>query len=235
MNQTEDPPAPPINFMRPFALGATAYTFGINLLQLITRGEFQSPDHWGDVYAAVLLAYSGAPEIKRLMSEDPAADPDHWEERVRKGGPIITLWFLLLAAAGFWRMHDHTVPMPPELKSITLKVLAIFFGTYAFRQYRRRVQVHRAARRADAEGTGTPGDAGFTAPPETEDRQRICAFLKENGPATPKAIAEALGLSRRTVGRLLDALKEEGRLTRQARGPYDRAAVYGPAATSNKN
>ncbi len=226
--EPEDPSIQPANFMRPFAFGATAYLFGLNVLQLVTRGGFQSPDQWGDVYAAILLAYSGAPEIKRILTDEPGHAPsDHWEEKIRKGGPLITMWFVLLAAAGLWRMYDPSVPMPQELKSIALKVLGIFFGTYAFRQFRRRVQAKRDLRRAGPDESWSPGEEpGVNAPMESQEKARIVAFLKEKGPAMPKTMAEALKLPRRTVGRLLDALKDEGRVVRQGRNAFDRAAVY---------
>src|SRR5438094_20740 len=102
-------------YMRPFALGMTAYLITYHIFYFITRGEFRSPDVVSDVYFFVLATYAGAPELKRWNARQ-ADDPEGWHERLRKGGPLITLWFLLWAGAVVWRLKDPTLPMPPELK-----------------------------------------------------------------------------------------------------------------------
>ncbi len=62
-------PAPPIGisvlasstpsqFMRPFAIGATAYLWATNFLFMLTRGTFSSSDRWMDVYLVILGIYT---------------------------------------------------------------------------------------------------------------------------------------------------------------------------------
>lgn len=195
--------------MRPFALGMTAYLVGYHILYFVTRGAFQSPDTVSDVYFFVLATYAGAPEIRRWARQDPT-DPEGLNEQIRKGGPLITLWFLLWAGVVLWRIYDPSMPMPPELKSITLQVMGLFFGTYALRQARRR-------------STGASRTENPSQPPA---ENAVFRYLQASGPCSPKAIRETLGLPRRTVTRELSRLLSEGRITRKANSPQDPEAVY---------
>ncbi len=196
-------------FMRPFAFGMTAYLLAYNLLFILTRGNFKAQDPLAEMYLFVLGAYAGAPEIKRLTIAPADPDPEGWPERLRKGGPFITSWFLLWAVAVTWRIADPTIPMPPELPRITMQVIALFLGTYALRQYRKRV------------GGKARGNASG------DERENVLAYLRQNGPSTPKTIREALTLPRRSVTRLLAELLEEGELVRSGSSPSDPAATYG--------
>jgi hypothetical protein len=200
-------------FMRPFALAATAFLIALDSLYLITRGQLSSPDRWSDVYMVILAVYAGAPEVKRWMSGQEPEDPEAWPEKIRKGGPLVTLWILLLFGAGLWRISDPTRPMPPELKETTLKVIGIFFGAYALRQYRMRTGRRTSASVSDSE------------PAEDPETQKILASLRVHGPQTPKTLSENLAIPRRTVARLLKGLTEEKRLEREG-GPFDPSATY---------
>lgn len=210
------------NFMRPLALGWTAYLFGFQALFLITRGGFHSPDSWAEVYTLILGTYAGAPEVKRWVSKVEQGDePDDWLERLRKGGPLIIAWNGLLAAAGALRMFDPSWPMPPELKSITMQVTALFFGTYALRQVRRRKV------RESGGGNIPEGDkADDSDARQAEQKQAILEYLRKNGPSKPSDLAQALLMNRRTLGRLIALLVAEKAIERQSQSPTDPAARY---------
>jgi hypothetical protein len=212
----QDTVSPPVRdgslYMRPFAFGMTAYLLTYHILYLLTRGSFQSPDVVSDVYFFVLATYAGAPELKRWSARQ-ADDPEGWHERIRKGGPLITLWFLLWAGVVLWRIHDSTVPMPPELKTITMQVMGLFFGTYALRQVRKR----------SVRSVGATLEIDPNAPSVAD---QICDYIKTHGAATPKAIREAVSLPRRTVTRLLAVLVDQGRLARDGESPQDPSATY---------
>ncbi len=202
-------------YMRPFAIGMTAYLVTYCLLYMMTRGSFRSPDAVSDVYFFVLATYAGGPEIKRWTSGEHE-DPEGLPERVRKGGPLVTLWFLLWAGAVLWRLHDPEVPMPPELKTILLQVMGLFFGTYALRQIRKR-SVRQGLVRSDmAAGEG----------PQVDTDSQVVEFLTENGPSTPKTIREGLGLARSTLTRALTDLLQQRRVARDANSPRDPNPVY---------
>lgn len=207
-------------FMRPFALGMTAYLLTYHFLYLVTRGAFQSPDVVSDVYFFVLATYAGAPELKRWSARQ-AEDPEGWNEGIRKGGPLITLWFLLWAGAVLWRIKDPTIPMPPELKTITMQVMGLFFGTYALRQVRKRSV--RSSRGALMTPGAEPAEAmeGESGPTE-----RVFEYLRRHGAAAPKAIRDALDLPRRTVTRALADLVSQGRAARDGDSPQDPSATY---------
>ena len=49
--------------------------------------------------------------------------------------------------------------------------------------------------------------------------------LRHQGPQTPKALSDALGIPRRSVARLLKDLVQAGAIERQG-GPFDPSAVY---------
>lgn len=203
--------------MRPFALGCTAFLLGHNTIYLLTNGAYASPDSWSDIYMVFLAAYAGAPELKRWMRDTEPENPDAWPEKIRKGGPIITLWVLLLFAAGLWRIADPTHVMPPELKETTIKVIGVFFGAYALRQYRRTASAKAVVGRRAAAGTAE-NVAG-------SDEEKILAYL-EKQPQTPKAISETLEIPRRTVARLLSHLQNTGRVRRDGDSPNDPSASY---------
>jgi hypothetical protein len=205
-------------FMRPFAIGMTAYLVAYNILFMVTRGQLQSQDAVSDVYFFVLATYAGAPEVKRWTVRQ-AEDPEGWAERIRKGGPLITLWFLLWAGAVLWRIYDPTVPMPAELKAITLQVMGLFFGTYALRQVRK-----RSVRGVRME---TAGDLS-TERPLRETAQRVYDFLLEKKSASPREIREALELPRTTVTRALAELLASQKVTRDSQNPQDPAPQYSP-------
>jgi hypothetical protein len=196
--------------MRPFALGATAYLWILNLLEVITRGRLHSPDQWSDVYMLILGTYAGAGEIKRWNTGE-VTDPETWPEQVRKGGPIVTAWILLLFGVGAWRLFDPSRLMPTELKEITMKVIGVFFGVYALRQ------VRKSRARSAVDSSDPVAD--------NADTQRILEHLRANGPKTPAAISDALNIPRRSLSRLLKALVESGRLTRDG-GAFDPNATY---------
>lgn len=198
-------------FMRPFALGATTYLLTINLLYLVTNGRFQSADRFSDLYFLVLGAYAGAPEIRRWRTGQDPSNPSAWEERIRKGGPIITLWVLLYALAVTWRFVDPARLMPPELKPITMEVIGLFLGTYALRQLRQKASAAKGAAKEAAD------------PPL---RAQILSQVTAQGPSTPNALSAALGIPRRTLGRLLKEMVQDGSLVRQARYANDPSALY---------
>ncbi len=204
--------------MRPFALGGTAFLITLNALYLWTRGAFYSPDSWSDIYMVFLVAYAGAPEIKRWMKDTEPEDAGGWPEKIRKGGPIITVWVLLLLAAGVWRIADPTRPMPPELKETTIKVISVFFGAYALRQFRRTPRARQAVT------GGSPSAAGLP-PSDASEEEQIVSYVRANGPQTPKALSEALAIPRRSMARLLTQLQTQGRLKRDG-GPFDPSATY---------
>lgn len=200
------------NFMRPFALAGTAYLITLNVLFMLTRGEYHSPDRWSDVYMLVLAAYAGGVEVAHLARGTDSED-DGWRDQIRKGGPLVTLWLVLLLAAGIWRIADATRPMPPELKETAMKVVGVFFGAYTLRQYRR-------AKNART-NTAAITDAALVDP----DAARLLDQLRHHGPQTPKSLSESLDIPRRSVARLLKDLVQADAITRQG-GPFDPSAVY---------
>ncbi len=199
-------------FMRPFVLGATAYLVALDVLFMMTQGEFHSPDRWSDIYMLLLAAYAGGAEISHLV-QGTESEEEGWKDQIRKGGPLVTLWLLLLFMAGLWRIADPTTPMPPELKETAMKVVGVFFGTYALRQYRR------------SKGGRVLSSIAPEALTLDPDAVRLVDYLRRQGPQTPKALADALEMPRRSVARLLKELIRAGSLQRQG-GPFDPSAVY---------
>ena len=129
------------HFMMPFAVGATALFGGSAFVELVSKGAVKSPDTGAEIYLAIMAAYAGAGELQKWKQQK--ADPetllpeDPWLERARKGGFFVGFWLLLYAAAYLLRIIDAAYPMPHELKSITLQVVALFFVTYSVRTLRR--------------------------------------------------------------------------------------------------
>ncbi len=128
-------------FMMPFAIGATALFGGSAILELLSKGAMKSPDTGAEIYLAIMAAYAGAGELtkwkQQKTGEEPLNPPDPWLERARKGGIFVGFWLLLYSVAYVLRIFDIGYPMPHELKSITLQILALFFVTYSVRTLRR--------------------------------------------------------------------------------------------------
>lgn len=197
-------------FMRPFAFAATAYLLMINLLHVITHGQFQLPDRWAEIYTVILGIYAGTPEVKKLVQRSNEPLDGEWDERLRKGGPIITAWLSLLMAAALLRHWDQTFPMPPELRSICMQVMAVFFGSYALRQYRK------------AAVSRQEGGGGASA----EEARQVSDFLAKAGPSTPKAISDGTQIPRRTLTRVISEMALDGRLVREGNSPKNPTATY---------
>lgn len=200
--------------MRPFVIGATAYLVTLNFLFVLTRGAYHSPDRWADLYLAILATYAGGTEVRRWINKSEPADPNSWGERLHKGGPLITLWLLLVFGIGLWRIADSTRPMPPELQDITLKVLGIFFGAYALRQYRRRGRSALDSRSAPGENADGP------------DQEVILSSLRDRGSQNTRALETSTGIPRRSLLRLLKTLTADGRVKRIGESPTDPRATY---------
>ena len=209
--------------MRPLALGWTTYLLACNALYLITQGAFASPDRWSELYVVVLGTYAGGAEVKHWVNGTDHPDPSCWMEKIRKGGPLVMLWNLLLAAAGALRLHDPSWPMPPELKTVTLQVTALFFGTYALRQVRRRAVARSRLKGSPGEAAREDAEDSFSA---AADPSSVAAYLKDHGPSSPATLVEALGISRRSLNRLLRQMTTEGTLRRQGRYATDPNATY---------
>jgi hypothetical protein len=200
------------HFMRPFALAGTAYLVTLNVLFMVTRGEYHSPDRWSDVYMLILAAYAGGAELAHLM-HGTESEEEGWRDQIRKGGPLVTLWLVMLLAAGIWRIADDTRPMPPELKETAMKVVGVFFGAYTLRQYRRA--------KKDRPNAVAMMEAPFADP----EAARLLDHLRRHGPQTPKVLSESLDIPRRSVARLLKDLTLAGAIIRRG-GPFDPSAVY---------
>ena len=95
-------------------------------------------------------------------------------------------------------------------------------GTYALRQVRRRSVLTSVS----------GGSVSAQSDVETQMAQ-VITFLRDKGAMTPAAIAEATGISRRTLARLLADAVSSRRLLRQARYATDPAARYALAEESS--
>ncbi len=201
------------SFMRPFVLVGTVFLTMQNILFMATHGAISSPDRWSDVYLLILVAYAGGAEITQLLKRKDS-DEIGWQEQIRKGGPLVTLWLGMLLAAGIWRMADPACSMPPELKETAIKVVGVFFGSYTLRQYRR-------ARQPRSEAATGAANILLDA-----DAARLMEELRRQNSQTPKALSDATGIPRRSVARLLKNLVQSGALVRHG-GPFDPSATYG--------
>jgi len=180
--------------MTPFVIGATTLLGGLAVLELISRGQIRSIDNSSDIYLALLGAYAGAGELKRWFSKEQVdCKEDPWLERARKGGMFVTFWLVLYAAALLWRVADSGVPMPHELKAITLRTIGVFFVTYSSRR------LHRA-RRSDS-GIQEPDNeavvlAALGRSPSGLSRRQITEQLPEIPPRTLARVLGKLSASR---------------------------------------
>src|SRR5258706_5813448 len=144
---------PSKEFMMPFILALTTLLWAEAALETITRGSMHAPTSLAELYLTMMAAYAGTGEVQKWLQKSPA-DPaeDPWLERAQKGGTLVALWLTLLIAVHLWQLHDHTVPMPIDLKAIATGLVVIFFAKVASRHVRH-------TRR----GVGGPGGIIFEA------------------------------------------------------------------------
>lgn len=213
-NPNTPPPLEPSDgqtLLQRLSLGATAYIWGSNFLHLVTKGGVSSPDRWENIYLVILAAYEGGQEVRSWAKGAEPGEPNPWQERIRKGGPLTTAWVLLLFLAGILRQVDASFPMPEELESITIKVIGLFLGTYVFRPYR---CARPLGRRSNEDDT----DALW--------REKISATLRDQGPKGSRALSDALDIPPRTLARLLKGMLAQRILARGGSSPNDPSATY---------
>lgn len=215
-------------FLLPYVVGATALLGGLAALELASRGQIRSADNSADIYFALIGAYATAGEIKRWMdhgagASGPGAEAspeDPWLARARKGGLFVGFWLFLYTAALLWRVADPSVPMPHELKSLTLRTISVFFVAYSSRRLRR----GRVARLGAA---GTEAATDSVQPPDTEERLISLLKIRPEGLSRREISDRFPDESGRTMTRVLARLLALGKLQRRghAKSPECRYAV----------
>src|SRR5258708_32000827 len=112
----------------PLATLLTTFLWLETWLEIISRGNYHSPDDLSKLYLAVMAAYAGAAEISKWLVNaptDPNQDPRF--ERIQRGGFFVWLWLAPLLFAYGWRITNHDIPIPEPLKKIEVGVVGIFF------------------------------------------------------------------------------------------------------------
>jgi len=177
----------------PITLGYTFVIFGFTLYEFWRGGLFQPRYPIGDVYLTLLTAYAAQREGVKWLGADEAT------LRIRRGELFVGLWFAVFIV--LWAIANLSVrfALPQELKTITLGVLGIFVATGVSSGLRRRT-----------------GASANRAPGDVDKRGVLLRLLQERGPISAEDAAQALGISKPTAWRLLEALEKEGQITQDA-------------------
>lgn len=185
--------------LMPIVTGLTAMLWGKTVLELTTLGTIHSPDLMADAYLAVMATYAGAGEWEKWSKKsawNPEDDP--WTERAQRGGVFLMLWSLPFFASYLWRLADHTVPYPAELKRIWTGLFTIFLAKNTSRSIRHsRKGLYIAETQTSA---------------LSDPMRQILDFLSgcPNSQATTGMVCEQFSdISRRHVTRLLTRLTQQ--------------------------
>lgn len=188
-------------------------------LDFAAKSEFDMPAGLMAVYFTLLLAYAADKEIRRWAGK---------ETPPRKGILFVYLWLTFYLVVFIIHSLKSDYPLPNDLTYVTLQVLGIFFGS----KISKSIFQSRAQKLVDAVlekvAPGTerpvnepvPATAKVEVPPtlphdgrENKQEELVLDMIRKNGQVKREDILPALGISRSSVGRLLEKMEEKGLIT----------------------
>jgi uncharacterized membrane protein len=177
------------------------------------------------VYTALVLAYAADKEIRRWTGK---------EAPQKKGVLFVYLWMIFYLVVFIIHSLKPEYTLPNDLTSVTLQVLGIFFGSKISKQiFQSRAQkLVDAVLEKVAPNTGTP--TAVTTPPLNDppalatnetpqpttsatepaeisrQEEMILDVIRKKGRAKREDFLTATGMSKSSLGRLLDKMEDKG-------------------------
>ncbi len=182
--------------LRPLVNLFTGIAFYFYLRQFLSVGFVLRYDP--DIaYVALLTAYAGHRELRRWV-----ADPEIISERARRGELFVVFWWAFYAVTLVAANHVVSYRVPDGLLSLCMQVTAIFFGTLTSQQFYKRKAV-------------SAGDGASI-------QERILQALSgQKELMSTGDLANALGLPKVSVWRVVKALQEQGKVEWSGRSDSD--------------
>ncbi len=226
-----------VNFKRPFNETSvlfpllTLYTLAYLALMgydFAAKEAFDIPSGLMAVYITLVLAYAADREIRRWIGK---------EIPLRKGTLFVYLWLVFYLVVFMIRSLKPEYTLPNDLTKVTLQVLGIFFGSKLSKKI---FQLKKGAvgsvvsilkgpalSKAEGEEEKAPKEV---APKETEKtveavrnpEEVVLDLIRKNGRAKREDLLPATGMSRSTLGRLLEEMEKRGRIRQigERKGSY---------------
>ncbi len=195
------------------------------------KGEFEMPAGLMAVYIALVLAYAADKEIRRWTGK---------ETPPRKGALFVYLWMIFYLVVFIIRSLKPDYALPKDLTTVALQVLGIFFGSKVSKKiFQTRAQkLVEAVLEKVAPSAGTPATepalsqnnvpvpakvetpklgGPLTPPLSPEGRgsnedETVLDVIRQKGQAKREELLFATGMSKSSLGRLLDKMETEGKI-----------------------
>lgn len=202
-------------------------------LDFAAKGEYDMPSGLMAVYFALLLAYAADKEIRRWTGK---------ETPPRKGTLFVYLWLVFYLVVFIIHSLKPDYTLPKDLTTVTLQVLGIFFGS----KVSKKIFQARAQKLVDAvlekvvpsmgAPVTEPAPSQSNVPPtkiETlnatptvsevvGEEKTVLDVIRNKGQTKREDLLSATGMSKSSLGRLLDKMEEKGLITQIG----DRKASY---------
>jgi len=175
-----------LNFLWALNLIWTFLLLGMNVAEFLQKGQWIYQGPGSLIYFATLAAYAGSKETHQWVQGESRR-----ETKGRKGILFVGVWVIFSMGAFVAVNLGKGYAFPHELLTITLEVLAIFFGTQASRALRK--------------GRGK-------APKTMKLEEGILQLAKEAGGVASAVVSERLGATRGEAQYALQEMVKEGRL-----------------------
>lgn len=212
----------------------TLYTLvylGLMIYDFVAKGSFELPSGMMIVYVALTGAYAADKEIRRWTGK---------ETPPRKGTLFVYLWMVFYLVVFIIHCLKPDYALPNDLTSVTLQVLGIFFGSKISKQiFQSRAQkLVKAVLEKVAPSSGTP--VTEPAPPQnnvpapakieiprtdssltptlspegrgSKEEETILDVIRQKGQAKREDFLAATGMSKSSLGRLLDKMETDGKI-----------------------
>lgn len=203
------PPFNEISALFPLLTLYTATYMALVAADFFLKLSLQIPDGVMPVYIALLGAYAADKEIRRWvgMPEPP-----------RKGSLFVYLWIIMFLLMVICSVFHDAMPMPEDVTKVVLQVLGIFFGAKASKYaHERRTSSKPAATQI------------------TNQQDRILSLLRQKNGITRAELEEKLGLSSRSVNRLLASMLESSLIKQEGSGKATNYKLVEHASATQTN
>lgn len=191
------------------------------------KEAFEMPAGIMAVYMTLVLAYAADKEIRRWMGKELPA---------RKGVLFVYAWMLFYLVAFTIHSLKPEYALPNDLTKVVLQVLGVFFGSKVSKKIfeGKREAVGSIVSMFRKKEEKTPEEPGMAVPngPAVvagNAEEVVLNLIRKNGRAKRDDLLATTGMTRSSLGRLLDDMEQRGLITQVG----ERKASYYVLAGSN--
>ena len=201
----------------------TVYTLAYMALMgydFAAKEAFEIPSGLMAVYITLVLAYAADREIRRWIGK---------ELPLRKGTLFVYLWLVFYLVVFIIRSLKPEYTLPNDLTKVTLQVSGIFFGSKLSKKI---FQVKKGTVKSvfsilkGEEGEipkrETSQETKKPIEPTRNPEEVVLDLIRKSGRAKREDLLPVTGMSRSSLGRLLDEMESRGRIRQigERKGSY---------------